>query len=87
LPPQKVIDRAIQAFGAAGLSEDFGLAAAFAGARSLRLADGPDEVHTEWRCEARVVVGAAQHELIVWRAHAAGSYDDHRQAGAAGAQG
>jgi acyl-CoA dehydrogenase len=48
LPPQKVIDRAIQAFGAAGLSEDFGLAAAFAGARSLRLADGPDEVHTEW---------------------------------------
>jgi acyl-CoA dehydrogenase len=39
-----VIDRAIQAFGAAGLSEDFGLAAAFAGARSLRLADGPDEV-------------------------------------------
>lgn len=41
----KVIDRAIQAFGAAGLSEDFGLAAAFAGARSLRLADGPDEVH------------------------------------------
>jgi acyl-CoA dehydrogenase len=49
LPPQKVIDRAIQAFGAAGLSEDFGLAAAFAGARSLRLADGPDEVHTNFR--------------------------------------
>ncbi len=42
-----MIDRAIQAFGAAGLSEDFGLAAAFAGARSLRLADGPDEVHTK----------------------------------------
>lgn len=42
--PQRVIDRAIQAFGAAGLSEDFGLAAAFAGARALRIADGPDEV-------------------------------------------
>lgn len=41
---QKVIDRAIQAFGAAGLSDDFGLSAAFAGARSLRIADGPDEV-------------------------------------------
>jgi hypothetical protein len=40
-----VIDRAIQAFGAAGLSDDFGLAAAFVGARSLRIADGPDEVH------------------------------------------
>jgi acyl-CoA dehydrogenase len=42
---QRVIDRAIQAFGAKGLSEDTLLAAAFASARSLRLADGPDEVH------------------------------------------
>ncbi len=40
-----VIDRAIQAFGAKGLSDDVMLAAAYAGARSLRLADGPDEVH------------------------------------------
>jgi acyl-CoA dehydrogenase len=40
-----VIDMAIQLHGAAGLSEDFPLAAAYSGARSLRLADGPDEVH------------------------------------------
>ncbi|XP_077164825.1 acyl-CoA dehydrogenase family member 10 isoform X3 [Paroedura picta] len=41
----RVIDRAIQAFGAAGLSNDYPLAQFFAWARSLRLADGPDEVH------------------------------------------
>ncbi|MGX1194137.1 acyl-CoA dehydrogenase [Metabacillus sp. SLBN-84] len=41
----KVIDRAIQAFGAAGVSEDTPLAAQWAGARTLRIADGPDEVH------------------------------------------
>jgi acyl-CoA dehydrogenase len=43
----RVIDRAIQAHGAAGVSGDFGLAAAWAHARTLRLADGPDEVHRE----------------------------------------
>jgi acyl-CoA dehydrogenase len=43
----RVIDRAIQAHGAAGVSADFGLAAAWAHARTLRLADGPDEVHRE----------------------------------------
>lgn len=41
----KVIDRAIQAHGAAGVSEDFTLAAQWANSRTLRLADGPDEVH------------------------------------------
>ncbi|MFU1796026.1 acyl-CoA dehydrogenase family protein [Paenibacillus azoreducens] len=41
----RVLDRAIQAFGAAGVSEDFPLAAHWANARTLRLADGPDEVH------------------------------------------
>ncbi len=41
----KVIDRAIQAFGAAGVSEDTPLAASWANIRTLRLADGPDEVH------------------------------------------
>lgn len=41
----KVIDRAIQALGAAGVSEDTPLAALWANARTLRLADGPDEVH------------------------------------------
>ncbi len=41
----KVIDRAIQGLGAAGVSEDYPLAAQWANARTLRLADGPDEVH------------------------------------------
>ncbi|HEX2553826.1 MAG TPA: acyl-CoA dehydrogenase family protein [Microvirga sp.] len=44
---QRVIDRAIQVCGAAGVSQDFHLAAAYAHARTLRLADGPDEVHRE----------------------------------------
>ena len=43
----RVLDRAIQAHGAAGVSQDTFLAAAWANARTLRLADGPDEVHTE----------------------------------------
>jgi acyl-CoA dehydrogenase len=41
----KIIDWAIQAFGAAGVSNDFALASAYATARLLRIADGPDEVH------------------------------------------
>ncbi|MBI0575780.1 acyl-CoA dehydrogenase [Neobacillus cucumis] len=41
----RVIDRAIQAYGAAGVSGDFPLAALWATSRTLRLADGPDEVH------------------------------------------
>jgi acyl-CoA dehydrogenase len=41
----KVIDDAIQAFGGAGVSDDTGLARAYASIRTLRLADGPDEVH------------------------------------------
>ncbi|GAB3343549.1 acyl-CoA dehydrogenase family protein [Marilutibacter aestuarii] len=41
----QVIDWAIQAHGGAGVSDDFPLAAAYAGIRTLRLADGPDEVH------------------------------------------
>ncbi len=43
----RVIDRAIQACGGGGVSQEFELAAAWAGARTLRLADGPDEVHRE----------------------------------------
>jgi acyl-CoA dehydrogenase len=42
---QRVLDRAIQAHGGAGVSDDFPLAAAWAHTRTLRLADGPDEVH------------------------------------------
>ncbi len=41
----QVIDWAIQAFGGAGVTADYGLASAYAKARLLRLADGPDEVH------------------------------------------
>ncbi|MEA2670500.1 MAG: acyl-CoA dehydrogenase [Chloroflexota bacterium] len=41
----RVIDRAIQAHGAGGMSDDFPLAQMYAWARALRLADGPDEVH------------------------------------------
>jgi acyl-CoA dehydrogenase len=40
-----ILDKAIQAHGAGGVSQDFPLAALWAGARTLRLADGPDEVH------------------------------------------
>ena len=43
----RVLDRAIQAHGGAGVCDDFELAAAWANARTLRLADGPDEVHRE----------------------------------------
>jgi len=43
----KVIDRAIQAHGGMGVSNDTGLAAAYAHIRTLRIADGPDEVHRE----------------------------------------
>ena len=44
----QVIDWAIQAHGGAGVCDDFGLAAAYAHARSLRIADGPDEVHRNY---------------------------------------
>ena len=50
----RVLDRAIQAHGGAGVSQDTFLAAAWANVRSLRLADGPDEVHLE---------SLARHEL------------------------
>jgi acyl-CoA dehydrogenase len=51
----RIIDDAIQAFGGAGVSEDAGLAAMYAGQRTLRLADGPDEVHN--RSIARIEFG------------------------------
>jgi acyl-CoA dehydrogenase len=43
----RVLDRAIQAHGGAGVCDDFELASAWAHARTLRLADGPDEVHRD----------------------------------------
>jgi len=51
----RIIDDAIQAFGGAGVSEDAGLASMYAGQRTLRLADGPDEVHN--RSIARLEFG------------------------------
>jgi acyl-CoA dehydrogenase len=51
----KIIDDAIQAHGGAGVSEDFGLAQSWAHQRTLRLADGPDEVHA--RAIARMELG------------------------------
>ena len=41
----RIIDDAIQAHGGGGVTSDFGLARAYASMRTLRLADGPDEVH------------------------------------------
>ena len=42
---QRILDRSIQLFGGAGVSGDTPLAALYAGVRTLRIADGPDEVH------------------------------------------
>lgn len=53
----RVLDRSIQAHGGAGVSQDTFLAAAWAGVRTLRMADGPDEVHTE---------SIAKQELRKW---------------------
>lgn len=57
----QVIDWAIQVHGGGGLTNDFGLAAAYATARLLRLADGPDEVHRNQiaRIELHRQTGAA----------------------------
>ena len=51
----RVVDRAIQVHGGAGVSEDFPLARMYAGLRTLRIADGPDEVHV--RSVARQELG------------------------------
>ncbi len=58
----QVIDDAIQAHGGGGVSNDFPLAASFAGIRTLRLADGPDEVHerTIARLEMKRWLNAAE---------------------------
>lgn len=58
----RVIDRAIQAHGGAGVCDDFPLAYAWAQIRTLRLADGPDEVHSESiaKLELKRYQGAAQ---------------------------
>ena len=55
----RVLDRAVQAHGGAGVSQDTFLASAWANVRTLRIADGPDEVHIE---------AIARHELKKWAA-------------------
>lgn len=49
-----IIDRAMQVYGAMGLSQDTPLAHLFAGARTLQLADGPDEVHMTALAKAEI---------------------------------
>ncbi|AQA22109.1 acyl-CoA dehydrogenase, N-terminal domain protein [Rhodococcus sp. MTM3W5.2] len=56
----KIVDRAIQVHGGAGVTDDFPLAMAYAHLRTLRLADGPDEVHKR---------AIAKQELRKYRAH------------------
>ncbi|MDZ4741020.1 MAG: acyl-CoA dehydrogenase family protein [Alphaproteobacteria bacterium] len=57
----KVIDDAIQAWGGAGVTTDSGLARLYAGQRTLRLADGPDEVHN--RTIARLEFGKYSNQM------------------------
>jgi acyl-CoA dehydrogenase len=57
---QKVIDRAIQVCGGGGVSQEFHLAYAYARARAIRLADGPDEVHREAVAKVELRKYAAQ---------------------------
>ena len=59
----QIIDDAIQAHGGGGVTTDFGLARMYAGIRTLRLADGPDEVHnrTIARLEMKKYMDSAQH--------------------------
>jgi acyl-CoA dehydrogenase len=60
----RVVDRAIQVYGAAGVSGDLPLAGMYQGARTLRIADGPDEVH-------RIMIA----KLVLRRYHSGESWD------------
>lgn len=59
---QEILDRAIQVHGAGGISQDFVLANAYAGIRTLRFADGPDEVHKNSLARAELKRQAAIRE-------------------------
>ncbi|WP_322864943.1 acyl-CoA dehydrogenase family protein [Aquicoccus sp. G2-2] len=67
---EQIINWAIQAFGGGGTSNDFGLASAYATARLLRLADGPDEVHRDQlaRLEFKRQAGSNQTGGVQWGA-------------------
>jgi acyl-CoA dehydrogenase len=58
----QIIDDAIQAWGGAGVTTDPGLARMYAGQRSLRIADGPDEVHA--RTIARLEYGKYAGQML-----------------------
>jgi acyl-CoA dehydrogenase len=60
---QWILDKVIQVHGAAGLSQDFPLAYAYAQTRSLRFADGPDEVHKNALARAELKRHASRREL------------------------
>ena len=62
-----VIDRAVQAFGGAGVSQDTPLANMWAGIRTLKLADGPDEVHLQQMGRNENKRGKQATELIHWQ--------------------
>merc|ERR1711879_948234 len=62
---QKVVDRAMQMHGGLGISQDTFLPAAFVGARCLRWADGPDEVH--WRTAGRLELSYQEKESRLYR--------------------
>jgi acyl-CoA dehydrogenase len=61
-----IADRAVQIFGAMGVTDDSPIAAAYTGARAMRIYDGPDEVHlrTLFRLEPTEVVGESAHYLL-----------------------
>ena len=60
----KIIDRAIQMHGGAGVSQVYPLASMYAHIRTLRLADGPDEVHR--RAVARLELGKHFVKIVVF---------------------
>lgn len=64
-----VIDRAVQSFGGAGVCQDTPLANMWAGIRTLRLADGPDEVHLQQMGRNENKRGKQAAEKIKWQAN------------------
>merc|ERR1719377_373823 len=62
---QRVLDRAMQVLGGLGCSQDSFLPVAFAGARALRWADGPDEVH--WRTAGKMELAYQQKESPLYK--------------------
>ena len=74
----RVLDRAIQAHGGAGVCQDTFLAGAWANVRTLRIADGPDEVHTEsiarWELK-KYQIGSSGHRVTSTPSHATPARD------------